>query len=119
MEKALKSAKVFTAGMRGISLPRLSACFAPRSVCEEIHNSEPPWQASQPTPSLSWKRSPRADSGISLDEAVNRAERKYRARVIRAETRESNGRRVHQLRLLSDDGRVWTVRIDAANGEEL
>jgi len=39
--------------------------------------------------------------------------------VIRAETRESNGRRVHQLRLLSDDGRVWTVRIDAANGEEL
>ncbi|HQW09077.1 MAG TPA: PepSY domain-containing protein [Steroidobacteraceae bacterium] len=65
------------------------------------------------------ERSPRADSGISLDEAVNRAERKYRARVIRAETRESNGRRVHQLRLLSDDGRVWTVRIDAANGEEL
>lgn len=64
------------------------------------------------------ERAPHAD-GISLDEAVNRAERKYRARVIRAETRESNGRRIHQLRLLSDDGRVWTVRIDAATGAEL
>ena len=63
-------------------------------------------------------QAPRAD-GISLDEAVNRAERKYRARVIRAETHEANGRRVHQLRLLSDDGRVWTVRIDAASGAEL
>ncbi|MGD9599025.1 MAG: PepSY domain-containing protein [Steroidobacteraceae bacterium] len=61
----------------------------------------------------------RAEAGISLDEAVNRAERKYRARVIRAETRESNGRRIHQLRLLSDDGRVWTVRIDAATGAEI
>ena len=64
------------------------------------------------------ERAPRAE-GISLDEAVNRAERKYHARVIRAETHESNGRRVHQLRLLSDDGRVWTVRIDAASGAEL
>lgn len=64
-------------------------------------------------------RRPRGEEGISLDEAVNRAERRYGARVIRAETRESNGRRIHQLRLLSDDGRVWTVRIDAATGAEL
>lgn len=61
---------------------------------------------------------PRDESGITLDEAVNRAEHKYRARVIRAETRESNGRRVHVLRLLSEDGRVWTVKIDAASGAE-
>lgn len=76
----------------------------------------PPW--AQKGGRKDSERAPRAD-GISLDEAVNRAERKYRARVIRAETRESNGRRVHQLRLLSDDGRVWTVRIDAASGAEL
>lgn len=76
----------------------------------------PPW--AQQGGHKNDERAPRAD-GISLDEAVNRAERKYRARVIRAETRESNGRRVHQLRLLSDDGRVWNVRIDAASGAEL
>lgn len=64
------------------------------------------------------RHGPRAESGISLDEAVNRAERKYRARVIRAETREANGQRVHVLRLLSEDGRVWTVKIDAASGAE-
>jgi uncharacterized membrane protein YkoI len=76
----------------------------------------PPW--SQKGGRRDAERAPRAE-GISLDEAVNRAERKYRARVIRAETHDSNGRRVHQLRLLSDDGRVWTVRIDAASGAEL
>ncbi|MGE0581756.1 MAG: PepSY domain-containing protein [Steroidobacteraceae bacterium] len=76
----------------------------------------PPW--AQKGSRKEAARAPRAD-GISLDEAVNRAERRYGARVIRAETHESNGRRVHQLRLLSDDGRVWTVRIDAANGAEL
>lgn len=64
------------------------------------------------------RHGPRAETGISLDEAVNRAERKYRARVIRAETREANGHRVHVLRLLSEDGRVWTVKIDAASGAE-
>lgn len=60
-----------------------------------------------------------ADSGISLDAAVKQAERQYNARVIRAETRtSSDGRRVHVLRLLSEDGRVWTVKIDAANGAQ-
>jgi len=57
--------------------------------------------------------------GISLDAAVRQAERKYQARVIRAETRTAqDGRIVHVLRLLSEDGRVWTVKIDAASGAE-
>lgn len=60
-----------------------------------------------------------AESGMSLDAAVKQAERKYSARVIRAETRtSSDGRRVHVLRLLSEDGRVWTVKMDAASGAE-
>ncbi|HNR23611.1 MAG TPA: PepSY domain-containing protein [Steroidobacteraceae bacterium] len=60
-----------------------------------------------------------AAPGMSLDAAVRQAERKYQARVIRAETRSSqDGRVVHVLRLLSEDGRVWTVKIDAASGAE-
>lgn len=60
-----------------------------------------------------------ADTGMSLDAAVKQAERRYNARVIRAETRtSSDGRRMHVLRLLSEDGRVWTVKIDAASGAE-
>lgn len=55
---------------------------------------------------------------ISLDQAIAIAERRYKARVVRASTSESEGRRYHVLRLLSEEGRVWTVRIDAATGQE-
>lgn len=56
--------------------------------------------------------------GVSLDEAVDRAQKRYKARVVRAETSESGGRIVYVLRLLSEeDGRVWTVRVDAQSGQ--
>ncbi len=61
----------------------------------------------------------RGQSGISKDQAIEIAERRYKARVVRAEASESNGRRVYVLRLLSDEGRVWTVRIDSETGSEL
>jgi hypothetical protein len=54
--------------------------------------------------------------GISLDEAVRRAEAQYRARVVRTEVQDEDGRKVYVLKLLSEDGRVVTVRIDAATG---
>jgi hypothetical protein len=54
--------------------------------------------------------------GISLDEAVSRAERQYRARVVRTDVVDEDGRTVYVLKLLSEDGRVFTVRIDAATG---
>jgi hypothetical protein len=54
--------------------------------------------------------------GISLDEAVSRAEQQYRARVVRTDVQDEDGRKVYVLKLLSEDGRVFTVRIDAATG---
>jgi hypothetical protein len=54
--------------------------------------------------------------GVSLDEAVSRAERQYRARVVRTDVQDEDGRKVYVLKLLSEDGRVFTVRIDAATG---
>lgn len=55
---------------------------------------------------------------LSLDEAIDRAQKRYRARVVRAEQVEQGGRVVYVLRLLSDeDGRVFTVRVDARSGE--
>jgi len=57
-----------------------------------------------------------AFNGVSLDEAVNRAERQYKARVVRTDVQDEDGRTVYVLKLLSDDGRVFTVRIDAATG---
>lgn len=54
--------------------------------------------------------------GISLDEAVRRAEAQYRAKVVRTDVQDEDGRKVYVLKLLSEGGRVITVRVDAATG---
>jgi hypothetical protein len=54
--------------------------------------------------------------GISLDEAVRRAEAQYRAKVVRTDVQDEDGRKVYVLKLLSEDGRVITVRVDASTG---
>ena len=57
-----------------------------------------------------------ADSGMSLDQAVSMVEKRFKARVVRTETRTEGDRKIYVLRLLNDAGRVWTVRVDAASG---
>ena len=54
--------------------------------------------------------------GISLDEAVRRAEAQYNAKVVRTDVQDEDGRKVYVLKLLSEDGRVITVRVDASTG---
>lgn len=54
--------------------------------------------------------------GVSLQQAVMLASDRYEGRVVRAETRSRGGRRVHEIRILGDDGRVRIVRIDARTG---
>jgi hypothetical protein len=54
--------------------------------------------------------------GVSLDEAVRRAEAQYRAKVVRTDVQDEDGRKIYVLKLLSEDGRVVTVRVDAATG---
>jgi hypothetical protein len=57
-----------------------------------------------------------AASGMSLDQAVSMVEKRFKARVVKTETRSEGDRKVYVLRLLNDAGRVWTVRVDAASG---
>jgi uncharacterized membrane protein YkoI len=59
---------------------------------------------------------PQIEAGISLDQAVAMAERRYRAKAVRADTVSNNGRVVYQIRLLGPDGKVWTVHVDAQSG---
>jgi len=54
--------------------------------------------------------------GLSLDEAVARAEQQFSARVVRAEEKRRGDRRVYRIRLLSSDGRVFDVTVDAESG---
>jgi uncharacterized protein (TIGR02266 family) len=44
---------------------------------------------------------------------------RVQGRVVRAETVNQGGRRVHEIRILGDDGRVRTVRVDAETGAVL
>ncbi len=55
-------------------------------------------------------------SGMSLDQAVEMVQRRYRAKAVKAETVRQGERRVHQIRLLSTEGKVWNVRVDAQTG---
>ena len=52
---------------------------------------------------------------ISLDEAVAQAERRYNARVVRAEEKRSGDRVYYRIRLLGSDGRVFEVTVDAGS----
>jgi len=54
--------------------------------------------------------------GISLSQATAMALGRYQGRVVRAETVTMGDRVVHEIRILGNDGRVRTVRIDAQTG---
>ena len=55
--------------------------------------------------------------GMSLQQAIDMAQRRYPGRVVRADTVTRNGRVVHVIRILGDDNRVRTVQIDAQAGD--
>lgn len=68
-------------------------------------------------PMLGLREVANAGGGISIDQAIQIAERQYGSRVVRADVSDVNGRRVYLLRMLSDKGVVRTVKIDAETGE--
>jgi uncharacterized membrane protein YkoI len=59
------------------------------------------------------------EGGISLAQATAIAQSRYQGRVVRAETVQLGNRLVHEIRILGEDGRVRTVRIDAQTGSFL
>lgn len=54
--------------------------------------------------------------GISLAQATAIAQSQFRGRVVRAEAVQRGDRVIYEIRILGDDGRVRTVRIDAQTG---
>jgi uncharacterized membrane protein YkoI len=58
---------------------------------------------------------------VSRDEATAMMHERYgsQARVVRADETDEGGHRVYVFRLLSANGRIWIVRIDAQSGAEL
>jgi len=66
-----------------------------------------------------WPREPYyyVQSGVSLDQAAQMAQSRFNAKVVKAETVRSGDRRVHQIRLLNAENKVFTVRVDAETGQ--
>ncbi len=56
------------------------------------------------------------DHRMSLDQAVEQALGRFPGRVLSAETQRQGGRESHRIRILTDDGRVKRLRIDAESG---
>lgn len=55
--------------------------------------------------------------GLSLGEAVEQVRRQYNGRIVSAETRVSGNRETHVIKVLTDDGKVKTVRIPGRSRE--
>lgn len=55
-------------------------------------------------------------AGVSLDQAIEMVQSRYRAKVIKADVANDGGKRVYLLRVLSPEGRVFAVRVDAESG---
>lgn len=51
------------------------------------------------------------NDGPTLSEAVERVRREYNGRIVSAETKVSGNREVHVIKVLTEDGKVKTVRI--------
>jgi uncharacterized membrane protein YkoI len=58
---------------------------------------------------------------ISREQATQMLQQRYgaAARVVRTDVVEKGGRHVYVFRLLSVNGKVWIVRIDARSGAEV
>ncbi|MCG7867146.1 MAG: ribosome biogenesis GTPase RsgA [Candidatus Thiodiazotropha taylori] len=52
---------------------------------------------------------------VSLNKAVEQAKKRTGGQVISAETRNQDGQRVHNIRILTQDGKVRRLRINANN----
>jgi len=95
----------------------------PAEVSEVPRPGAPPPLVQQPgrsaPPSLGMRDPPRSAPAVSIDRVIEQVERRYKARVVRRDKKESGDRLIYELRLLSEEGRVWTVKVDAETGKEL
>jgi uncharacterized membrane protein YkoI len=51
------------------------------------------------------------NDGLSLSDAVEQVRRQTDGRIVSAETRTSNGREVHYIKVLTKDGKVKTHKV--------
>ena len=60
-----------------------------------------------------------AAQDLSREQAMAIVQKRYGARVVRTDFIDQDGRHLYVFRLLSTDGKVWIVRLDARTGTEV
>ena len=50
-------------------------------------------------------------NGVTLSQAVEQVRRQYNGRIVSAVTQVSGGRETHVIKVLTEDGKVITVRV--------
>ena len=58
---------------------------------------------------------PAGGSGLSLDQAVGQVRQETGGKVVSARTVENGNRRTHQIRVLTNNGRVKNINVDAGS----
>jgi Peptidase propeptide and YPEB domain len=93
----------------------MAVCVLASAGAQAARNASAQPSLSRPAPAIVL-----AEGGdASRDRVIQEAQKRYNAKVVRVTEATVAGRRAYELRLLSDQGRVWTVRIDAESGQEL
>lgn len=91
----------------------LAAAF----LCAIVLSAAPAAQAAKAAPARGAElRLAQASEQVSLAEATRRVQQSTGGQVLRAETKRDKGRVVHRIRVLTEDGRVRTVHVDAESG---
>ena len=62
---------------------------------------------------------PMPEHELTRTQATALVQKRYAARVVRAASADESGRHMYVFRLLSEGGKVWSVRIDARSGAEV
>jgi uncharacterized membrane protein YkoI len=94
--------------LRWLAIPSLALILA-------VPAEGQPSFVAQPQPGA---EAPEREPGpADLEEAVEIAIKRYGGEAVRSDTVEREGRQVHEIRLLLEDSRVRTVRIDPATGK--
>lgn len=76
-------------------------------------------EGARPPPAQMMREAPRPAQRVSIDRVIEQVERRYKAKVIKKDTKQKGEQQVYELKLLSEDGRVWTVKVDAESGKEI
>ena len=59
------------------------------------------------------------NNGISMDQAIAKARKSDKDKVLSAETIHKDGRKIYRIKILTKKGRVKRTRIDARTGKKL